>query len=127
MSITLHLGPYVTILGYLSAYDWGPTEATKVLRQEWGELPGDLSGYDVFLAVENCDYIGREAVMYIDGKSFKGIVFDCAGPSAFKDGKSWMARQHIAAEVDKAFWDKYPEYIGNKRAIVSIRKHWKDS
>lgn len=101
------------LMGYLSGYAMRPTVGTIKIRQEWGQLPQDVSDYDVFLAVPNCDLIGHEAKLIINNDSYNGLIFDCAG----KDSHSWMIDNGIAAEVDYYFWMKYPEYVGTNTLI----------
>lgn len=109
------------MIGFLSAYALGPTVGTLNIRQEWGQLPDDLSKYEVFLAVENCDHIGKEATLHVGDESYTGIVFDCAGANAYEDGQSWMSLLGIVAEVDYWFWLEHPELIGTEtHAKVTI-------
>ena len=110
------------MIGFLSAYALGPTQGTIAIRQEWGQLPQDLSQYDVFLAVESCDHIGREVVMEIEGESYQGLIFDCAGADAYSDGQSWMSRNQIAAEVDYWFWMENPHLIGSETTATIVFK-----
>lgn len=99
------------VIGYLSAYALNPTLGTMAYRIKHGQIPADSAErYEVFLAVEDCDLIGREAVLSVGGDEYFGIVYDCAG---VKDGgASWMRKNAIAAEVDRMFWLRHPEYVG---------------
>lgn len=108
------------LIGYLSGYAMWPTIRTIEIRQEWGQLPQDVSGYDVFLAVPNCDLIGHEAELIVNGDVYTGLVFDCAG----EDSHSWMIDNMIAAEVDYYFWMKHPEYIGTNTQVQIIVKEY---
>jgi len=107
-----------TLVGYLSGYAMRPTVGTIKIRQEWGQLPLDISDYDVFLSVPNCDLIGHEAELIVNNDVYHGLIFDCAG----EDSHHWMIDNAIAAEVDYYFWIKHPEYIGTNvlaRIIVN--------
>ena len=65
--------------GYLSAYAELPTVATLAYRQEIGDVPYDVSGYDVFIAVADCGLIGHEGTLYTNAGALRAIVMDCAG------------------------------------------------
>lgn len=98
-------------IGFLSAYALNPTMGTLAYRAENEQIPDDLSGYDVFLAVADCGRIGQEATLVIGGDEYAALVFDCAGE---KDGgRDWMHRNAIVAEVDYHFWMEHPEYVGS--------------
>ena len=101
---------------FLSAYAFNPTYGTLKIRQEWGQLPADVSEYDVLLAVPNCDLIGRDATMRVGGVDYDALIFDCAGPGSH----TWMIDNHVAAEVDYWFWREHPELIG-VRSPVTIK------
>lgn len=104
-----------TVNGWLSAYDETPTVATIEYRQEAGEIPEDLSGYDGVIAVLNCDYIGKEAVLYSGEHRLDVIVFDCAGKS--DGGYKWMIDNNIVAEVGYGIRVQYPDIVGSKATI----------
>lgn len=104
----------LSLLGFLSAYALNPTIGTLEIRQEWGQLPEDLSGYEVFLAVNDCALIGQEATLAIGGDTYRALVFDCAGADAYEDGQSWMELRGVVAEVDYWFWVAHPEYVGSE-------------
>lgn len=111
----------IIFIGSLSAYHKNPTIGTLRLRQEWGQLPEDLSEYEVFLAVPNCGLIGYEATLQIGEESFAGVVFDCAGEWSHW----WMLENGIAAEVDWWFWLQHPHLIGTEiEATITIDQHW---
>lgn len=94
--------PVEVITGYASAYDLAPTVGTIDYRISVGQLPPDsIDRYDVFVATNSCDYIGREAIVRHGKKKLKGIVFDCSGDVATSE---WMRFSNIAAEVDH--WNK---------------------
>ena len=124
----------ILFLGFLSAYAQRPTDATIAYRQELGQIPQDISEFDVLLAVPNCDLIGHSGVLYIESQEmlwglgsielaeYSALVFDCAGEG--KDtGHNWMIDNAIAAEVDYYFWVLHPEYVGNGiRVTVEIER-----
>lgn len=85
--------------GVLSYYDAEPTQATVEVRQSWGHIPDDLSGYDVLLAVPDCGRVGHEAILVVGSDFYKALVFDCGGDDG---GHDWMIDNGIVAEVD---WD----------------------
>ena len=106
---------FITIffIGYLSAYAKNPTDGTISIRQDWGQLPQNISHYDVLLSVPNCDLIGKEANMIVDEHTYKAIIFDCAGEASHE----WMIENKIAAEVDYYFWMENPELVGSEKEI----------
>lgn len=86
--------------GYFSQYAEAPTRATIAIRQEWGQLPEDMSLYPVRLAVENCSLIGETGwARMADQPWERAIVFDCSGHDSTS---RWMIENNIIAEVD---WD----------------------
>jgi len=110
----------ILLTGLLSAYALNPTIGTLRIRQEWGQLPQDLTAYEVFLAVEDCSLIGQEATLEIEGQSYDGMIFDCAGVNAYDEGQSWMTTLGIAAEVDYHFWIDHPHLIGAEEARITV-------
>lgn len=84
--------------GYLSQFAQGPTDGTLAYRQSVGELPEDLSMYDGFLAVPDCDRIGHVAWLSIQGGPWGlYMTMDCSGHASTTE---WMDRDRILAEVD---------------------------
>ena len=111
----------LVLLGVLSAYCLNPTLGTIAYGQDAGWLPSDVSGYEVFLAVEDCALVGMEAALHIAGEVYDGIIYDCAGPDAYDEsGVTWMESLGVAAEVDWWFWQQNPHLIGVERAEVVI-------
>lgn len=106
----------IIFIGFLSAYAQRPSLGTIAIRQEWGQLPQDIEQYDVFLAVPNCDLIGKEANLLIGDKVYSGLIFDCAGEGSH----SWMIDNQIAAEVDYNFWMDHPEYVGTNTLVQIV-------
>ena len=107
----MNLIPIIFILtGYLSAYSMWPTIRTIEIRQEWGQLPDDLSEYDIMISVPNCDLIGHEGTMYVSDQEYSVMVFDCAG----EIGHPWMIENMIAAELGYYSWMEYPELVGTE-------------
>lgn len=109
------------IIGFLSAYALLPTVGTLELRQEWGQLPQDVSGYEVFLSVADCGLIGKEATLAVDGDLYDALIFDCAGVD--DGGLAWMTENAIAAEVDYWFWLEHPEYVGSELEVSIFYEH----
>ena len=105
--------------GHLSAYDKTPTDATIAYRQELGQIPVDLSGYDTLVAVLNCERIGQEVHVITSRGKLNGIVFDCAGQE--DGGYTWMVENNIVAEVDFYTWERHPELIG-REVIIYFRE-----
>lgn len=84
--------------GYLSQY--APTMMELVIsnRQQMGQLPWDLSGYSVFVAMESCDEVGRTKYLtWDDGSVERVLVTDCSGSL---ETSQWMWDNNIIAEVD---------------------------
>ena len=84
--------------GYLSQY--APTMMELVIsnRQQMGQLPWDLSGYTVFIAMESCDEVGRTKYLtWGDGSVERALVTDCSG---HYETSQWMWENNIIAEVD---------------------------
>lgn len=102
--------------GYLSAYDQVPTDATIAYHQELGNLPEDLSGYDVYLAVLECDNHGRTGTLVAEGLALKFIVFDCAGIE--DGGYSWMVRHNIVAEIDYYARMLWPQLVSAEATLI---------
>lgn len=84
--------------GYFSQYARIPSEATIAIRQEWRQLPADLSPWPVRLAVADCGRIGATGWAWMDGQpAERAIVFDCSGHD---HTTAWMEAANIIAEVD---------------------------
>ena len=85
----------VIATGFLSIYALTPTLATVELRQEWGQLPQDVSPY-ILLAMPDCDRIGDTLWLQVDGEYHQALVFDCAGD---EQTYQWMKENNIVAEL----------------------------
>lgn len=101
--------------GYISAYDRAPTDATIATRQQWGQLPFDLSPYAALVAVRDCRRIGETAVLETVEGQFTVLVFDCAGIE--DGGLAWMIRGNFIAEVDWYTWQNHPEIVHSYATI----------
>ncbi len=101
--------------GYLSAYGKSPTDGTLLYRQDTGQIPYDLSPYDVFIAVLDCSDIGKNAILYAGNLELNALVFDCAGVE--DGGADWMIQGNYIAEIDYYTWQKYPELVGGLAEI----------
>lgn len=101
--------------GYLSAYAESPTVGTVAYRQEVGDIPHDLTGYDVLIAVSDCMMVGKPGTLYTAVGPLDALVIDCAGD----DGTpSWMAENNIVAEIDYWTWAAHPELVGSAAVLV---------
>lgn len=106
----------IVFLGVLSAYGLYPTVAQTEYQQNLGNLPEDLSQYDVLLAVDHCGLIGHEATMYVgeEEQAFSAIIYDCAGGNGahfFSDGDDLSTPYLLAADADWFFWQEYPDIV----------------
>ena len=107
-------------LGILSAAGPRPSAATLALRQEWGQLPQDVSMYDGLLALDDCSLIGHDATMYADDEVFNMLVYDCAsddGTQYFSNGNDLETPWLLAADADWTFWKAHP---GTVTSLVRI-------
>ena len=95
-------------------------DATVEARQEWGQLPQDLSYWDGFVATESCAHIGKTAwiritdVSPMNKDSAKShhrwqwhpyMVADCSGHTSTTN---WMIRDNILVE----FGRREAEWLG---------------
>ena len=116
------MGPLL-IAGAVSVYGLGPTVGTLEIRQEWGQLPAYLGGYVVFVAVYDCDQIGREGVLVAGGDLYKAIVFDCSGDLQTSGWMGCDVTEHahecaVAVEVDHWFGQENAHLIGGDAVLV---------
>ena len=110
----------VIFTGILSAYCLWPTAATLEYRQALGQLPPDVSGYDVMLAVNDCGLIGHEATMVAGDLEFDAIIFDCTGADGvdfFSMGNDDTTPYKLAADADYWFWQAHPDIV---HSLVTI-------
>ena len=83
--------------GYFSQYGQAPTDGTIAYRQFIGQLPMDMSEYDGVIAVSDCDLIGEDAWIKINGSRWlRVITFDCAGSAQTVE---WMESNNIIGEL----------------------------
>ena len=111
----------ILFFGILSAYALNPTVGTLEYRQDLEQLPIDVSGYEVMLAVNDCSLIGQEAVLIADGVEFSAIIFDCAGADGvgiFSRGNDETTPYKLAADADWFFWQAHPEIV---HSLVTIK------
>ena len=100
--------------GILSAYALNPSKGTLEYRQAHGQLPMDVSGYEFFIAVDDCGLIGHEATLYAGELTFDGVVYDCAGADGvmyFSDGDDLTTPFKLAGDIDYWFWKAHPEIV----------------
>lgn len=102
--------PTAVLDGWLSAYAQTPTDATLAIRQEWGQLPADVTAYDGYVAVLDCAMVGQDATLHTAVGSFDVLIFDCAGQA--DGGYDWMVDGRFVAEIDWYLWEAYPELPG---------------
>lgn len=92
---------YDEMHGYLSEYSEAPTIGTVNYRIHTSkQLPEDAwHRYDTFIAVHDCDLIGREGWLHIPAENLKlkAVVFDCSGDV---ETSQWMKDNNILGEVD---------------------------
>lgn len=100
--------------GYLSYYDDGVMKATVDIRQEWGQLPEDLSDYDGFVATLECEHIGETFHMFTYKGYYKLLVSDCAVRDDSDGTRTWMINNKIAGEINYSLSQEidrsYPVY-----------------
>lgn len=94
--------------GHMSAYDKNPTKFTLKARLDFEQLTRQqLLRADVFLAVPDCNRIGDEVLVRINGGPWqRGLIFDCAVRDDSDGARSWMAENNIVAEVDWFTWQE---------------------
>lgn len=81
-----------------SHYAPGVMLPTVELRQEWGELPADLTPYDGFVAVVDCGLIGHTLYAKPNNGGWETLlVTDCSGHVSTT---VWMTENNIFGEVD---------------------------
>lgn len=100
--------------GWLSAYEKSRTDATYNYRLEVGDIQ---EGYDVYIAVPQCDRIGETGLIYFYDHALLRTyqVFDCASRNiTVVPGYYWMTRNNIIGEVDYYTWQE----IGLGRASL---------
>lgn len=116
------LGPLI-IAGAMSLYGLGPTVGTLEMRQEWGQIPENLQSYDVFVAVADCNQIGREGTLIYDGDLYNALVFDCSGDLQTTDWMGCDMADHrhecrVAFEVDHWFGEENAGLVGQEAVLV---------
>lgn len=107
----------ISMTGYLSAYGQAPTEGTIIARQQWGQLPQDMSPYDGVIALRDARFIGQVATLNVDGQIFNVIVFDCPGDS---ETLAWMDENAILGEIGYDLASKHPEIIGRPATLTLL-------
>ena len=95
-------------LGWASQYAGGVMERVVRFRQDQGQLPRPLFGYDGAVAARDCDDIGKAVWLRpVGAEDFERfIVADCASrvDSRWQDGLSgweWMLKLDVLVEVDR--------------------------
>lgn len=113
--------------GWVSQYESQIlTTATIEARQGWKQLPEDVSSYDAYIAVLDCDLIGRHGVIvWTDyGTVESAIVVDCSGHTSTTD---WMQANNIIMEVDHETAKRHG-FVGQGgvRAVLKLLPHWNE-
>jgi hypothetical protein len=104
------------LTGFLSGYDKLPTDGTIQNRQNWGQIPSDLSKFDALIAVLDCNRIGETGTLHTNLGNFYILVFDCAGIA--DGGANWMIDGNYVAELDWYTRNSHPELIGTEATLV---------
>ena len=103
----------IELTGGLSAYEREPSEATLAYRYELGHVQW---GYDAYIAVADCSYVGHTGeLQYDDGRVLSVQVFDCSGHD-YEPGTAVITSRGIVAELDYASWQHYG--LGNARLTL---------
>ena len=113
--------------GILSAYSLNPTKGTLEYRQMHGQLPMDVSQYQVYLAVDDCSLIGHEARLIAGEEVFTAIIYDCAsadGEMYFSNGNDLTTPYKIAGEVDWFMWQQRPDIVHSLVRIEVEVNRW---
>lgn len=108
LSLALFFTPCTVEEGKASQYAEGVMPRVVGLRQEWGQLPKDVSMYDGFIAVRECSDIGKTYYVRPAGakKWERVLAADCASKSDrqsetdLRSGYEWMLDTGTIAEVD---------------------------
>lgn len=96
-AVTILLGGLPIETGILSQYEQGVMPPVVAARQEWEQLPDDLTGIDGFIAVWDCDQIGRPGLLSINNGEWKTVlVADCSGHVSTTQ---WMIANNVIAEI----------------------------
>lgn len=84
--------------GRLSQYAKQPSIDTRDYRQQTGQIPMDLPDNVVLMAVADCDWIGREGLISINGSEWEPLyAFDCAGSNK---AYHWLVDNGFLGEID---------------------------
>jgi hypothetical protein len=112
--------------GRVSQYRPGIMERTIAARQKRGytahDLPRPVPVANTYIAVANCDDIGKWFTLIVDGKVYSAYAVDCASKTDRREhdglsGYAWMMRYNVLAEVDYGFADS----LGFARRIFQGR------
>lgn len=117
------------------ASQYGPGVMPRVIqtRQRLGDLPQNISGYDGYIAVANCRYIGHTAyILPHGGELERFLVADCAsksdqqGPGDDRSGYEWMTSEGIVAEVDYETARRWNTVGRGIRVTMILKQHRTD-
>lgn len=102
----------ITIVGpaVLSEAHPGVLERTAHLRMEhgFGLRRQNLASYDALVAPPQCELLGYDGWLVVDGKVFKILIVDCGGPD------NTMIENGLLADINK------PELV-HKRGWMVLR------
>ena len=99
----------IVTVSWCSQYAPGVMDTVIANRQDWGQIPFDLSAWDGFVAVPDCEDIGQ--TYYIrqlnatNRQWLRVLAVDCAGKydrqsdDDARSGYEWMRDNGIAFEV----------------------------
>lgn len=93
------------LIGVGSRYDAGVMAATIDARQAGltaYALPADIDHYDGYIAVRDCEDVGREAWIWFAGvdRWLHVLVTDCAVRDDSDGARSWMDDHGVLFEID---------------------------
>jgi hypothetical protein len=86
-------------IGLLSQYEKQPTIDTLFYRQYVSEqIPQELPDNAVLMAVADCDMIGQQGLVSVNGDEWEPMwVYDCAGSAHARD---WLNDNGFIGEMD---------------------------
>jgi hypothetical protein len=108
--------------GRLSQYAEQPSIDTLQYRQQSGQIPYGLPENVVLMAVADCEQIGRQGLISINGSEWEPLyAFDCAGSNkAYR----WLVDNGFLGEID--FWSAVRHDVVCLCAIDDGRVVWFD-
>lgn len=84
--------------GSWSQYAKGPTDSQIWYHTEVTGKLEDPERYDSFVAMIDCDHVGKDVWISVDGSEWRdAFVFDCSGHTSTT---VWMSENNIIGELD---------------------------